>query len=186
EWPINRPAVLRSQLIQFGSSFMTSDFDTKLDGASSPNALTKFLYPAVAGSTTASFLPNDSSPSPVKCNVNNSPYTCSITLDLPNPINGDSTNRTAFLRLSALYNLADYKVVLLNDTNVVKFAGVQAKVDSTGRAGDLFRRVVARVNLQLNDGFPYPEASIDLNGNLCKTFQVTDNAADYNAGGCQP
>lgn len=183
EWPITRPAILRAQLIQFSGSIALSDFDSGANGLASNNARTKFLHPSIIG-LDGNFT-NDSGPTPVRCDKDEL-YTCKVTLVLPNPRGGTSANRTAFLRLAALYNNADYKLVLKNGDAVVKFAGIQAKVDSTGRAGDLFRRVTARVNLQVNSSFPYPEAAIDLNGSLCKTFRVTDSPGDYDAGGCDP
>jgi Tfp pilus assembly protein PilX len=182
EWPVTRPAILRAQLVQFAGGITLSDFDSGSNGLASDNARTKFLYPSTIG--IDGDFNNDSGPTPVKCNKDDL-YSCKITLALPNPKGGSSANRTAFLRLAALYNSADYKLVLKNGDAVVKFAGIQAKVDSTGRAGDLFRRVSARVNLQVNSSFPYPEAAIDLDGNLCKTFRVTDNPADYDAGDCK-
>jgi hypothetical protein len=63
------------------------------------------------------------------------------------------------------------------------FQGVQPLVDSTGRAGDLFRRVKARIE---PTGGIYPEAAIDVTNNFCKTFQVTDNIANYSTGTCYP
>lgn len=185
EWPVTQPAVVRAQLMQFGGNLTLSDFNTDPNGAPSDNARTKFLFPSTIGSDGELPFSNDSSPTPVKCSTDEL-YSCKITLTLPNPKGGTSTDRTAFLRLAALYNSADYKIVLKNGSTVVKFAGIQAKVDSTGRAGNLFRRVSARVNLQVNSSFPYPEAAIDLDGNLCKTFRVTDNPADYDAGNCEP
>ncbi len=183
EWPAIRPAILRAQLMQFAGSITLSDFDSGANGLASENARTKFLFPSTIG-LDGNFT-NDSGPTPVKCNKTDL-YSCKITLELPNPKGGSSSDRTAFLRLAALYNSADYKLVLKNGDAVVKFTGVQAKVDSTGRAGNLFRRVMARVNLQVNSSFPYPEATIDLDGNLCKTFRVTDSPADYDAGDCKP
>jgi hypothetical protein len=94
--------------------------------------------------------------------------------------------RTAFLHLSALYNQAHYKIQLEDSTGaVVQFANVQPEVDSTGRANDLFRRTVSRV--ELSGDFSYPNAEIDITGNLCKNFSVTTRINDYkNTNTCTP
>jgi hypothetical protein len=92
-----------------------------------------------------------------------------MTLDLPTPIGGG--DRQAYLRLSSLYNGAHFRVTLSNNGAAEKFSGVQPIVDSTGRANDIFRRISARVNLY---DFPYPDAALDITGNLCKSFSVTD------------
>lgn len=192
DWGIDTPALVRAQLMQFGGSFNLSDFDTSDSGTASKNSRTQFLYPiddlgdtSASNSNTMSSFPNATAPSPVNCSATND-YSCSITISLPNPENGDASSRKAYLRLNALYNTADYKVELLDSANrVVKFSGVQAQVDSTGRAGDVFRRVEAVVNLKITS-FPYPEAAVDLRANLCKTFRVTDKSSDYDAGACKP
>lgn len=183
EWGVNTPALLRAQLIQTNGSFKLSDFDTKSDGTASDNARTKFLYPfSFTSSPSNSFeFSNDSIPTAIACSKIDD-YACKVTLlNLP----GDASTRQAFLHISTIYNTAGVKIVLMQDDTVVNFSGVQAKVDSTGRAGDLFRRVKATVDLS-NSDFPYPEAALDLTGNLCKTFRVTDNIADYDAGSCTP
>jgi len=109
-------------------------------------------------------------------------YACSVKLDLPVPINAGSA--TGFLRLSALYNASDYSVTLFSGATQVQFDNVQPSIDSTGRANDLYRRVSTRVTLT-DSSFIYPEAAVDLTGNFCKNFVVTDKTTDY-SNSCTP
>lgn len=206
DWPANRPSIMRTQLIQFGSSFTLSDFD--VSNGSQSNANTLFLYPTSAGAATNSDsftdrdtrkqtasgdpLPASSTATPLstKCqsNISGGGYACEMSLKLPDPIGGGS-NRTAYLRLTPLYNPTHFQVVLSrgkinsSGTNIVKFKDVQPEVDSTGRANELFRRIVSRVDLY-DTTFPYPDATIDVTGNLCKDFGVTDTK--FIAGSCTP
>lgn len=202
-WNINKPSIMRTQLIQFGSNgFNLNDFDKNTSSNSNVNTL--FLYPSTVGAANPDFSSKDvrrevndpspiinvASPVAVKC-LNNfdktyaCPYenaaagTTATKIILPEPINGGS--RTAYLRLNALYKTGttNYRVKLYDVNGIgVAFDNVQPSIDSTGRANDLFRRVRARVEY-MDPGFPYPEAAIDLTGNLCKDFQVTDDPADY-------
>ena len=213
-WPAGRPSVMRTQLIQFGSSFTLGDFDI-VNGSSQSNANTLFLYPysgslSINAANTyiennTAFVGNDirknnaaddpdpdvaaSSPVAVQCraSVAAGGYACAASIRLPTPIGGG--NRTAFLRLSPFYNATHYEVALSNGapdasgSNVVRFKDVQPEIDSTGRANDVFRRVVSRVDLY-DTSFPYPDASIDVTGDFCKDFGVTNTA--YIAGSCTP
>ncbi len=197
DWSKNRPSLMRAQLIQFGPSFKLSNFDKTPDGFS--NAHTLFLDPYAVGSDAVDFAQDTrlSQSSgvlqPVLCDRNFSTstvdenYACSVTLSLPSPVGATDGSRTAFLRLDPIYNsLTHFSVKLQNGSNIVKFRNVQPIVDSTGRANDLFRRVQSRVELQSNDTFSYPDSAINLTGSLCKTFLVTDKAADYTQGLCDP
>jgi len=194
DWPENRPAVMRTQFMQVGTSFRLSDFDTTSSDAKS-NANTVFLYPSTSGSTSAVLtdrdvranphLPADagSAPLPTKCvaAIPSGGYACSITLTLPTPIGAtDRTAATAYLRLTPLYVSSHVRVTL----NGTQFKGVQPIVDSTGRANDVFRRVQSRVDLYDTSSFPYPDGAVDVAGSLCKDFGVTDT--DYLAGSCTP
>lgn len=185
-WPKNRPALLRAQLIDGKGNFKLSDFD---NGGSSD---TLFLYPSVAGNTTVSFgldsrrsTPVGNVPQPVKCspNAGSGAYICQVTLQLPSDINAES--QTAFLSLAGLYNATDFKVELQhgNEGSPVSFDHVQPEVDSTGRANDLFRRVVSRV--EMGGSFNYPQAELEVTGKLCKNFSVTTDPADYSSQ-CTP
>lgn len=188
EWGEFTPALLRAQLIQYDDSFDLSSFDAAANGTASDNARTKFLYP-VAWRTTApiesTFL-NDTSPTGIACKKDDT-YMCTVKLKLEQK-DGSPQNfkKNVFLRLSALYNNADVQVKVYAAGQPQDFAGVQAVVDSTGRAGDAFRRVRAVVDLSVNDNFPYPQAALDLDGNLCKTFKITNDPAQYDSGSCDP
>lgn len=197
DWPQNRPSLLRAQLIQFGPDFTVADFADRQGDAT--NASTLFLMPS---STTVGipadglrFLDEYSSGSfqQIQCNPTfstvsaGSAFACRATIQLPLPIGAsDASDRTAYLRLAVPYNAStDFRVSLYNDGNPdeVRFDGVQPAVDATGRANDLFRRVLSRVEVSDN-GFPYVEGAIDITGDLCKTFSVTNNSDGYDAGAC--
>lgn len=198
-WPDNRPSVLRAQLMQFGSSFRLTDFDAETTSGQS-NANTVFMYPTSLVDTSATSLSDADGrrvggaefPTPAvaggaphaascRANVSDGGYACTATFSLPNPVGGGS--RTAYLRLVPFYTATHFQVELLNGTTVVDFDGVQPKIDSTGRANDLYRRIEARVDLGSVD-FPFPEAAVDVSGNFCKDFTVTPDA--YIAGTCTP
>ena len=200
-WPVDRPPLLRTQLMQYGDSFTLEQFDY-MSGSES-NANTIFLYPtsASAANTSTSFAARDQrrtsptgqtpadisadTPLPVRCRASlaSGGYSCQIDLTLPAPIGGG--DRTAYLRLTPLYNTTHFRVSLANGSRDVDFDGVQPIVDSTGRANDLFRRVQSRVDME-DTTFPYPEGAIDLSsGDLCKNFAVTDTSY-IGRSGCTP
>jgi len=183
-WPQSRPSVMRAQMMQYGTSFNLTDFDTSSAGASNANTL--FLYPiGVTGSATPvtqdswGFADYDirkvasGTPQGTRCvgRLSGGGYACSVQLNLPQPVgnaSGDLT-RTAYLRLSALYKSTHFRVSLIG----AKFKGVQPSIDSTGRANDQYRRVEERVDL-VDTNIALPEAALDVSGNLCKKFIVTD------------
>ena len=112
-------------------------------------------------------------------------YACSATLTIP------SATRSSYLYLASPYGAVDYKVELIDSSDgIVNFDGVQPTVDATGRAGDVFRRVRARVE-QSSGGDArnlYPRASIDITNNFCKAFAVGTTNEVYNGtiSDCDP
>lgn len=178
-WGANRPSLMRTQFIQYNT---TSGFDlSQLDAAS--NSRTAFLYPTsiVASNTNLESTRRDGTiiPNNIRCvdlSSGSAIYSCSATVSLGTVRQADGV---AYLRLSALYNNSQFKITLLDGTGkVVNFDGVQPEIDSTGRANTLFRRVKSRVELS-DTSFPYPEAAVDITGNFCKDFIVTDMESDY-------
>jgi Tfp pilus assembly protein PilX len=183
EWPDNNPPLLRAQLMQMGGGFKLTDFDDSQPGNRS-NANTLFLYPSATGLVTKDFALDarrspSNAPQKIQCHTSflQGEYACTTTITLPQPIDGNTASRNAYLRLTSLYNGAHYSIKLKNGTQDVQFNGVQPLVDSTGRANDLFRRVEARV--ELVGDFTYPEAAIDMEGDLCKNFVITNEEAGY-------
>lgn len=189
-WPTTRPSLMRAQLMQFGPNFSLTDFDY-VNGSGESNANTLFLYPTSGGLTTNGFVGRDlrkdtpsgnpraddqgDTPLPTMCrnNVSSGGYSCQMNLTLPAPIGGDVANRNAYLRLTPFYKATHFEVKLFSSGIQVNFEGVQPKIDSTGRANDLFRRVESRVELT-DPSFPYPEAAVDVSTEFCKDFTVTD------------
>jgi hypothetical protein len=182
-WPESRPPVMRAQMFQYGSNFTLAGFDASVSSTSNANTL--FLYPTgVTGSSSPvqddwSFIDRDIRMNPVgtplgtRCvgTLSGGGYSCSALLTLPVPVGNDASDltRTAYLRISALYKPTHYRVSLVG----TQFNGVQPSIDSTGRANEQYRRVMTRVDL-IDTNFPFPEAALDVTGNLCKNFIVTD------------
>jgi hypothetical protein len=191
------PPAISVQLIQTANQFTLSDFEK--NSGDSTNRGTLILQPS--GSKGVTQIPNSSTtgfaasadkainnPIPIACD-NESDWSCTVTIQLPKPIKtiGDNPNRNTgsmFLRLSLLYGTpaTDFSINLCRDTcvaaNLEPFVGVQAKIDSTGRANDLFRRVESRVELA-DIYFPFPEYTLTLSGSdetLSKNFWVTNNS----------
>lgn len=194
--PITPPAV-ELQLIQSAASFTLSQLDT--NSGNNTNRGTLILAPsniglklpsqggsALAANANEGFPASAdkaaNNPVPVYCDPSGSPYRCAIEIKLPQPIGGSRNMASSFLRVSLPYGMptTDFEVTLLDTSgNILKFNGVQAKIDSTGRANDLFRRVEARVEM-VDVYFPFPEFTLTLTGSedqsICKDFWVTTNA----------
>lgn len=183
KWQFNYPSLMRTQLMQMGGSFKLSDFDDSQAGNRS-DANTLFLYPSATGLANEDFALDarrspTNTPHQVKCNTSfvAGEYACQATIKLPSPIDSNVANRNAYLRLTSLYNGAHYRIRLKNGNTYVQFNQVQPLVDATGRADNIFRRIQARV--ELTGDFTYPEAAVDMQGNLCKNFTITDNDSGY-------
>jgi len=192
-WPANRPSLLRAQFFQVGDTFKLTDFDNSDLTNSNVNSL--FFYPTgvVSNGSTANTYnvaerdarktaTGTTEPTKCKSDLGGGGYACTVTLDLPYAIGETSPTRTAYLRLTPMYNSTHFRVSLGNGAN---FDGVQPSIDSTGRANDQYRRVATRVDL-IDTNFPFPEATVETTGNFCKDFVVTNQASDFRNNGCTP
>ena len=109
-------------------------------------------------------------------------FWCSVDLALPETFKGYTTRSDAntYLLVSIPYGTpdTDLSAKIYAGSSLQQFTGVQARVDSTGRANDLYRRVETRVEL-VDTYFAYPEFEItmtgDPSGTLSKTFHATFN-----------
>jgi hypothetical protein len=198
----NQPSVMRAQLIQFNKTagFSLNDFD-----GSSGNATnnTLFLYPSTTSNLINSFSGDNPRPAAgtvgaprqegCSGDLTKGGYACSAVIKLPATV---GTDYVAYLNLKSFYRKSSYRITMYDSSKpaspeptdpgaLVQFNGVQPSVDSTGRANDLFRRVLSRVELT-NIDFPYPQGEIEVSGNLCKTFFVTNLPANYSPGSCNP
>ena len=192
-WPAGRPPVIEAQLIQTNSTFTLDQFDARTGANQNTNTL--FLYPKRIAEPTVSFNGDlRQTPKTTVTDAGCTPtfserYLCAITLQVPAPVGGTVGNRSnAYLRLTPRYKGAQVRVTLYNGPvqpgNLVQFDGVQPRIDSTGRADDLFRRVEVRVESGTN--VVYPNAAADVSGSFCKTFSLTDRVEDYARGSCTP
>jgi hypothetical protein len=128
-------------------------------------------------------LDSNGSPYAVSCTSDTSVsggYACQATVN----IGASQTNGNyLYLRLKGLYdpNGTKVKVELMNGSNVVNTQDAQAKVDVTGYAGDVFRRVESRVSLpgSINSTL-LPEYGVESGDNICKHFEVTPTGENLN------
>lgn len=199
----NIPSVLRMQLVQVPSSFKLGDFDKATSTAT--NRATMFLFPVSEDNLISSYSTsspiekelvvgsasmNDNKPMPIKCkkSVSSGDYACKVKINLPNPVGGTRLGSASFIRLTSFYKSTKFKVVGLRaDGTVVNFDGVQPEIDSTGRANDVYNRVLTRVEF-IDNSFPYPEFAVEMSGDssspFCKAFVVTDKDAIDSSGAC--
>ena len=136
-------------------------------------------------------------PTPIRCESDANTgqgYLCMAVLGVPAPFNTvNNINRSdssAFLRVFLPYGAppTDFQIALCTAASadscftdsaaLQSFIGVQARVDSTGRANDLFRRIESRIEL-VDIYFPFPEYAAVIRGteadSLSKNFWVTKN-----------
>ena len=130
---------------------------------------------------------SDNYPLSVNCN-NSGEFKCQAVFQFPAPFSGGKRSiANSLLRIELPYGDtdADFSITLCTGTDLnslcnstTRFVGVQAQIDSTGRANDVYRRVDSRIEL-VDTNFPYPEFAVQLSGTsgetISKDFWVTNN-----------
>lgn len=186
-WNANAPALVRAQaVLPTGVSVQANDLDSAAATTSylrpatiltdaTPLTGTNVPLPAIRSATSPTG-PVATTVKPITCSNTvyvDQGYACKAQLQMPS---GEvpAGSRVAYLRLTALYRDTSYRITLSSSsTGDVKFDGVQPSVDSTGRAGNLYRRVISRINMS---DFIMPDARIQITGNLCKDFYIPVNS----------
>jgi len=171
------PPVLITRLIQSPGSFKSDDLDNRFRNYSK---LTFYPSTKTVGSPDFSTT-NQYSVNEVKCQSLDGTveYSCSVDIKIP-----DISREIALLQLKSVYSNADFRVTLFNDSTPVNFKQVQTKVDSTGRAGDIYRRVETRLETVFNEA--YPDSAVEVSGNFCKDFGLTVLEASPFTNECRP
>lgn len=140
------------------------------------NTSTFFLQPVSGGSAPVS-LANFSQKGYVvgsSCSGGSNP-TCTGTIIL----SGNAKTSDYYVRLSSLYGDTDRVVIDASNTTGLGgssafFIGAQAKIDVTGRAQDVLRRVEVIVPLQIYDTTLIPQGGVQSSADVCKQFSVYD------------
>ena len=199
-WTTNKPAVVTAQLagINFASAHSGDSLDNPITNGTGSGKIT--LFPSSSSTAYnsdsrplgfqvaagADAVRRDAStsqkvyPTSCKASLSAGGYACSVLLSVPDINPGDS--QYTILRLNSLYTSTNYKVEMLDASRqVVKFNGIQPKVDSTGRANDRFRRVESRIEA-VDNQFPVPDFAVsqgDSGNKLCKDFWVTNLSSGF-------
>lgn len=194
------PPIVSAQIIQADQQFSLSELSTAAD-ENSTNLGTVYIKPQ-KGSTTQTIPAKALARSSNKSSQNNplqltgcskakGGFYCEAKLMMPKTFRGSSDRNQAasFLIFGLPYGgpSTDFSVEMFDHKgDPILFSGVQARVDSTGRANDLYRRVEARVEL-LDSRFPYPAHAVDLGESdehdvLSKDFYVTTDCRKADDG----
>lgn len=117
----------------------------------------------------------DDSPRMIDCdpNADEDDYVCSATLT-----GLDSDNNEYYLILTPLYRATSIDVTLQNGSEEVPIEDAQASVDVTARAGDVFRRVRARLLLTDPEMSMIPDLAVGGN-QICKDYRLRSDPNEF-------
>lgn len=123
-------------------------------------------------------------PYTVRCGTGDAEFACSTTIELPDPIGGGRNDDTFLIIVSLPYGTpeTDFSLEFLckggyeaclaasggsegGNEKPVKLNGVQVEIDSTGRANDIYRRVVTRMESSGDSSFLSIMGPLELYGN---------------------
>ena len=194
------PTSLMVRFIQTDEQFNVSQLSASA-GSSKTNTGTLFLVPTQSGGTNSlsksvwgeSANKADNKPNKINCSTSGW-MLCTATIQLPETFTSGAnrSDSNTYLLVSIPYGTPETDVSIetftkngTSEDDRRDFSGVQARIDSTGRANDLYRRVETRVEL-VDTYFAYPEFEITLTNSssdvLKKTFHATFDCWGANNG----
>ena len=199
---LQAPTTLSTRIIQTDTTFNLSELSAS-SAANQTNLGTIFLVPQqgtsankiVASEWGDAANKAENNPKNVNCQIGLE-WFCTVDIELPKTFRGNNGKNDAntYLIVSLPYGSPETDISVqtfnrsgISDANRYDFTGVQARVDSTGRANDLYRRIETRVEL-VDIYYPYPEFEINMTGNdslFDKTFYVTFDCVKANDGGSE-
>lgn len=134
-----------------------------------------FIKPGVGGGTM-SFNSADGAAGLGDCQpINNSrPFACSITISDLVPAVATSAQNSLFLKITPIYGSASVRFTALNPAGgtPLTMTGAQYRIDVTGKANDVYRRLEVRVPLP---SYGAPGIGIE-SGSVCKKFEWNGSA----------
>lgn len=185
------PTTLIVRLIQTDATFNLSELSASSSSNSTDTGSLMLIPSLNNGGNATSIEANkwgesankgENNPIRVNCKTNQD-WFCTANIELPKTFNGRDEKHAAnsYLLVSIPYGSPETDISLstfTDDQGISKFTGVQARIDSTGRANDLYRRVETRLEL-VDTYYPYPEFEINITSGsdyvLKKTFYITLN-----------
>lgn len=200
------PPTLTARLIQTDESFDLSELSVS-SASNQTDTGEVVMIPTDSGNGTNTITADNWGESankgtnlPIRINCgtsSTSDWLCTATMYLPKTFRGNTARNDAntYLLVSLPYGTPETDLSITTTGTVggtsqqIEFRGVQARIDSTGRANDLYRRVETRVEL-VDTYFAYPEYEITMTGpnsNIYKSFFATFNcwkADDGETQGC--
>lgn len=189
---ISKANGLKVTLIQTSAGYSNDDFYASDSNNGQTNRATVMLLPSNSGTSEVnqkalleSADKTYNAPISVNCTTD---HICTADLHFPQPKGGNRIQDTFFLVISRVYSepvIDTVTVKMYKDeahTVEVPFFNVQPIVDSTGRAGDLVRRVEVRLGSNAGQFVPLAELTVD--GGLDKDFFVTKNCIK-GTGSCE-
>lgn len=177
---------LKVTLIQTSADYDLDSFYVSDNGSTTTNRATLMLLPSNDNTIDKNIgvdqfinSADKTYNAPLSVYCDSSYLRCSTELHFPKPKNGAREESTFFLVISRVYSkptVDEVEVKMFSDSehkNEIPFFNVQPIVDSTGRAGDLVRRVEVRLGSNAGQFVPLSELTVD--GGLSKDFFVTKN-----------
>ncbi len=166
QWGDREAGVLRVDLIPADGGLSRDNLANRM--------FTVFLYPGVQASDPSSVNYQGNAGGVggniqrIKCSASNTPRKCKARIIIPAAV----SDKHYYIRMTSIYSNSKVTISALDTLNrQVSFEDGQYVIDSTGRAGDVLKRV--RVHKSAGDtDYRYPTYAINSVQNICKRLEV--------------